>query len=180
MGYESSGFNTPSGKVELYSNRLKEWGFDPLPIYYEPVETPLSDPELAEEYPLLLTNWKAAQFRHSCWRQISSQRDVYPEPAIQIHPETAAGLNIKEGDLVYIETKRGRIRLKASLTEGIDPRVVCADHGWWFPEKGISDGMYGWAESNVNILMNDEQPFNREIGSVNLRGVLCRVYRALP
>jgi hypothetical protein len=54
--------------------------------------------------------------------------------------------------------------------------VVGVDYGWWFPEKGASE-LYGWAESNVNMLTNDKPPFNREIGSANLRGFLCKVYK---
>jgi len=40
--YKEKGFNTPSGKVEIFSNQLLKWGFDPLPIYHEPCETPYS------------------------------------------------------------------------------------------------------------------------------------------
>ena len=174
--YEQNGFKTPSGKVELYSSRLKEWGFDPLPTYYEPPETPYSDPELAKEYPLIFISWKRKPYRHSGGRQIASLRGSHPEPIIMIHPETADKLGIKEGDWVYIETRRGRIRQKATLTASIDPRVVGVDYGWWFPEKGASE-LYGWAESNVNILTNDKPPFNRETGSANLRGFLCKVYK---
>jgi len=174
--YEQNGFKTPSGKVELYSSRLKEWGFDPLPTYYEPPETPYSDPELAKEYPLIFISWKRKPYRHSGGRQIASLRGSHPEPIIMIHPETADKLGIKEGDWVYIETKRGRIRQKATLTASIDPRVVGVDYGWWFPEKGVPE-LYGWAESNVNILTNDKPPFNREMGSANLRGFLCKVYK---
>jgi len=174
--YEQNGFKTPSGKVELYSSRLNEWGFDPLPTYYEPPETPYSDPELAKEYPLIFISWKRKPYRHSGGRQVSSLRGSHPEPIIMIHPETADKLGIKEGDWVYIETKRGRIRQKATLTASIDPRVVGVDYGWWFPEKGVPE-LYGWAESNVNILTNDKPPFNREMGSANLRGFLCKVYK---
>ena len=174
--YESQGFATPSGKIELYSSQLKEWGFDPLPTYREPPETPHSDPELAKEYPLIFTSWKSAPYRHSGGRQIASLRGSHPEPIVTIHPETADKLGIKEGDWVYIETKRGRIKQKATLSTGIDPRVVGADYGWWFPEKEVSD-LYGWAESNVNILTNDKPPFNREMGSSNLRGILCKIYK---
>ncbi|GAI04922.1 unnamed protein product, partial [marine sediment metagenome] len=77
---------------------------------------------------------------------------------------------------VYIETRRGRIRQKAYLTTGIDPRVVGVDYAWWFPEKGASS-LYGWAESNINILTDNKPPFNRETGSTNLRGMLCKVYK---
>jgi anaerobic selenocysteine-containing dehydrogenase len=174
--YEQNGFKTPSGKVELYSSRLKQWGFDPLPIYNEPPETPYSDPELAEEYPLIFTSWKRRPYRHSGGRQIASLRGIHPEPVIMIHPETAHKLGIKEGDWVYIETRRGRIRQKATLTATIDPRVVGVDYGWWFPEKEVSE-LYGWAESNANILTSDKPPFNREMGSAHLRGFLCKVYK---
>lgn len=174
--YEVNGFTTPSHKVEIYSSRLKEWGFDPLPVYYELPETPHSDPELAKEYPFIFTSWKPIAFRHSRLRQITSLRGIYPEPVVYIHPEPAANLGIREGDLVYIETKRGRIKQKAALSTDIDPRVVIADYGWWFPEKGASE-LYGWAEANINVLTNNEPPYSREMGSTNLRGILCKVYK---
>ncbi len=174
--YEITGFETPSGKVELYSHRLKEWGFDPLPIYYELPETPYSDPDLAKEYPLIFTSWKTAAFRHSQGRQISSLRGTRPDPVIYIHPETAEKLDICEGDWVYIETKRGRLEQRATLTTSLDPRVVGVDWAWWFPEKGPS-GSYGWTESNINILTDGEPPYNREMGSPNLRGIFCKVYK---
>jgi anaerobic selenocysteine-containing dehydrogenase len=175
--HEVNGFDTPSGKVELYSSQLKDWGLDPLPIYHEPPETPYSDPELSKEYPLIYTTWKSEPYRHSEGRQIASLRNSHPDPTLVVHPETAGRLGIQEGDWVYIETKRGRIKQKATLAEGIDPRVVGIDYAWWLPEKGVSS-LYGWTESNTNILTDDKPPFNREIGSSNLRAILCKVYKA--
>jgi len=175
--YQPEGFPTPSGKVELYSSQLKEWGFDPLPTYYEPPETPHSSPELAVEYPLVFTNGKRGCYRHSGGRQIASLREEQPEPVTYIHPQTAGSLGIADGDLVYVETRRGRIKQRAALLPDIDPRVVVVDYGWWFPEDGPAD-LYGWAKSNVNILTDNKPPYNREIGSQNLRGLLCKVYKA--
>lgn len=170
-------FDTPSGKVELYSEYLEKHGFDPLPKYYEPPESPLSDPELAKEYPLVLTSAKSGPYRHSGGRQIASLRAIHSEPVLNINPETAGKLGIADGDTVYIETKRGRIEQKAVLTSGLDPRVVVADYDWWFPERGPSQ-LYGWEESNINILTDSDPPYNREMGSTNLRGLLCKVYKA--
>jgi len=175
--YQSQGFPTPSGKVELYSDRLKEWGFDPLPTYYEPPETPYSAPELAREYPLVFTTGKSACYRHSGGREIASLRQSHPEPVTHIHPQTAERLGIADEDWVYIETKRGRIRQRAILSSDIDPRVVVADYGWWFPED-ISTDSNSWARSNINILTDDQPPFNREMGTPNLRGIACKVYKA--
>jgi anaerobic selenocysteine-containing dehydrogenase len=175
--YEQNGFGTPSGKVELYSSQLKEWGFDPLPVYHELPETPYSDPSLVKEYPLILTSCKSSSYQHSAGRQISTLRQRHPEPTVIIHTELAEKMGIREGDWVYIETKRGRIKQKARLTSAIDPGVVVADYGWWFPERGVDD-IYGWSESNVNLLTDNKPPYNREIGSPTLRGILCKVYKA--
>jgi anaerobic selenocysteine-containing dehydrogenase len=172
--YEEKGFETASGKVEIYSPRLDEWGFDPLPTYHEPPETPYSEPGLAEEYPLILTTWKSAPFRHSGGKQVSALRGEHPEAVVYIHHETAEKAGINDGDWVYIETIRGRIKQKACLTKGIDPKVIGVDYAWWFPEKGASS-LYGWAEANVNILVDDRPPYSPEMGTTNLRGILCKI-----
>jgi anaerobic selenocysteine-containing dehydrogenase len=174
--YAVDGFKTPSGKVELYSAQLKEWGHAPLPAYYEPPETPYSNSELAREYPIIVTMGKEAAFIHSDGKQITSLRHSYPDPIIRIHAKTASKLGIKEGDWVYIETKRGRIKQKAVIIESIDPRVVFVDYGWWFPEKGIAE-LFGWADSNFNILTDDKPPYSHAMGSTPLRYFLCKVYK---
>ncbi|MFC2068088.1 molybdopterin-dependent oxidoreductase [Chloroflexota bacterium] len=174
--YKTNGFKTPSGKVELYSSKLKEWGFDPLPVYHEPSESPYSDPDLAKEYPLIFTSHKSAPFHHSQGRQIASLRASHPEPIMSINPKTASNLGIREGDWVYIETKRGKIQQKATLIPDIDPRVVIIDYGWWFPKKEAAE-LFGWAESNINILTDNKPPYALEMGSATLRGILCKVYK---
>lgn len=174
--HERKGFKTPSGKVEIYSSLFEEWGYDPIPVYYEPPETSYSAPELAKEYPLIFTSWHHEGFRHSNNRQVASLRGMEPDPVVEIHPETAKALGIEDGDWVYIENRRGRIKQKAFLTEGIDPRVVAASYGWWFPEKG-AESLHGWRESNINILTTSEPPYNPQIASTNLRGTVCRVYK---
>jgi anaerobic selenocysteine-containing dehydrogenase len=177
--YEKRGFKTPSGKVELYSKQLEELGFDPLPTYHEPPETPYSDPDLFKEYPLLCTTWKLGVYRHSGGRQIPSLRHPHPDPVVIIHPETASKLGIKDGEWVHIETKRGKIRQKANLSTGVDPRVVVVDHAWWFPERDEID-LFGFADSNFNVLTNDQPPFNSEVGSFTIRGFACRVSKGSP
>jgi len=139
--------------------------------------TPYSEPGLAREYPLIFTSCKSAYSRHASDRNITSLRAQHPEPVVEIHTETAKELGIEDGDWVYIETRQGRIKQKATLTTGVDPRVVTVDYAWWFPEKGASE-LYGWKESNVNILTDRRLPFSPEAGSTNLRGISCKVYRS--
>lgn len=174
--YEKVGFITPSKKVEIYSDRLAKLGFDPLPVYREPPESPFSDPELAEEYPLVMTNHKVATFQNSRERMIKTLRQSYPEPLVYIQTKTAENLNIADGDKVFIENKRGRIKQTAALLDDIDPRVIIVDFGWWYPEKDIKD-LHGWAESNVNILTSNKPPFAPELGSATLGGILCKIYK---
>jgi anaerobic selenocysteine-containing dehydrogenase len=175
--FENGGFKTPTGKIELYSTRLEEFGYSPLPYYEEPPESPLSTPEIAKQYPLILTTGARSKFFfNSEHRQIAKLRKAHRYPIAEIHPDTAAGLGIAAGDWMWIETRRGRMRQKAKLTNGIDPRVIQAEHGWWFPEEPGPD--YGVWKSNVNLLTDNQPPYDPAMGTYQLRALLCRVSRA--
>lgn len=147
------GFNTPTGKIELYSSLFEEWGLDPLPFFEEPDEGPVSTPLLMKEYPLVMTtgarNWPSFHSEH---RQVSRLRAIHPNPTIQMHPETAEARGIKTGDWVWVENRYGKVKMCAEVTLGIDPRVVNCDHAWWFPEKKGED-LFGVFESNINQLI---------------------------
>jgi anaerobic selenocysteine-containing dehydrogenase len=175
--YLEKGFNTPSGKAELYSSLCEKWGYEPLPVYHEPEQTPQSNPGLVERYPLILTSSHNANYVHSQDRYLESIRKNKPEPVFFIHPDTAKKLGINEGAMAFIENDKGRIKQKAAFSESIDPRVVSVDYAWWFPEKGIAQ-MYGWDEANINILTDDNPPYSPEMGSPKMRGFLCKVYSA--
>jgi hypothetical protein len=68
------------------------------------------------------------------------------------------------------------MRQKANVSAGVDPRIVVVDHAWWFPERDETD-LFGFADSNYNVLTNDKPPFNKEVGSFGIRGLACRVYK---
>ncbi|MFQ6110579.1 MAG: molybdopterin-dependent oxidoreductase [Nitrospinota bacterium] len=178
--YEEKGFNTPSGKVELYSETLRDFGYDPLPFYQENPETPLSTPEFAEDYPLILiTGSRHVVYFHAANRQIPWLREIAPDPTLEIHPEKAEELGIRDGDWVWVEAPkgRGRVRMKAFLTEALDPRVVHAYSHWWFPERK-EDPLHGVFDSNINVILTNDPPYEPVTGATPLRGNLCRVYKA--
>jgi anaerobic selenocysteine-containing dehydrogenase len=77
---------------------------------------------------------------------------------------------------MWIETKRGRMRQKAKVTSGIDPRVIHVQHGWWFPEQPGPE--YGVWTSNANLLTNNQPPYDPAMGTYQLRALLCRVAHA--
>lgn len=162
--YEKAGFKTSSCKIELLSQRLKDMGYDPLPSYKEPTESPISNPELSKEYPLILTTGaREPVFRHSELRNIPVLRQIWPDPKVKINSNTAMELGIGNGDTIVVETLRGSMEAKAWLREDIDPRVVQVPSHW--PGK-----------SNVNLLTDNEN-CAPAIGSSQLRCQLCRVRR---
>lgn len=166
--------DTPTGKMELYSTTLEEFGLDPLPAYEEPPDSPLSRPDLLEEYPLVLTTggWYL-QYFISENRQVKSLWERRPYPTVEMHPDTAEKYGIADGDWVFIETPRGKITQKALVTEGIDARVVNSRMGFWYPEAESPD--HGFYESSVNMLTCQEPPYDRALGTYQLRGMLCRI-----
>lgn len=174
--YVGRGFNTPSGKVELYSSIMEKHGYDPLPYYSEPPETPVSDPQTALTYPLILTTGGRVQhYFHTEFLQLPSLRSKHPDPIVEINPRTAATHGIKDGDWVWIETRRGRIQQKAKLTDGIDPRVINCQHGWWYPEDPSPE--HGVWKSNANVLTNNAPPYDPLMGTYQLRALLCKIYK---
>ncbi|MEX3009066.1 molybdopterin-dependent oxidoreductase [Hoeflea sp. TYP-13] len=174
---DGAGFKTESGKIELYSLALERLGYDALPTYREPPESPLSTPDVAEDYPLVLTSGaRVLNFFTSEHRQLSRLRRSHPDPLVDLHPETAMEAGIREGDWVWIETRRGRIRQKANLTENIDPRVVHVEFGWWFPER--QDREKGIWQSNANLLTDQGPPYDPAMGTYQLRALLCRISKA--
>ncbi|MFC1972035.1 molybdopterin-dependent oxidoreductase [Chloroflexota bacterium] len=133
---------TPSGMVELYSEALLEMGYDPIPIYREPEEGPVSTPDLYRKYPLNLIS------PHSRWRAHSSfanQPEILQShpPEVLIHTDDAEERGIVNGELVRIFNDRGTFEIKAKVSEGIRPGVVRIYEGGW-PEHGM-----------VNLLTSD-------------------------
>jgi anaerobic selenocysteine-containing dehydrogenase len=174
--YKKKGFSTPTGKLEIYSTLLEKWGYDPLPQFREPPESPYSRPELYKDYPyILITGRRLPGFFHSENRQVPWLRELHRDPVVEIHPETAQKEGIKQGDWVILESPRGKVRQRAKLFEGMDPRVVSAEHGWWYPEN--KDPGHGWNASNINILTdNSFDNCDRAMGSTHVRTLLCKIY----
>ncbi|HVP79763.1 MAG TPA: molybdopterin-dependent oxidoreductase [Thermodesulfobacteriota bacterium] len=174
--YKQGGFSTPTRKFEFCSTALEKMGYDPLPQHREPPESPVSAPKLYKEYPyILITGARPPGFFHTENRQVPRLRELHKDPIVEIHPDVALKEGIEEGDWVVIESPRGKVRQRAKLALGRDPRIVAAQHAWWFPEK--KDPGHGWDESNINILTdNDLDGCDPAMGASNIRTLLCRIY----
>jgi anaerobic selenocysteine-containing dehydrogenase len=167
---EASRVRTPSGKIEIYSEQLTEFDSNPMPRWQELSRFHSGD--LSEEFPLILTTRLEDAYKLTGFKHLESGKKRKPEPTLEMNPGTAESLGLKDGDWVEIETVNGRIRQKLDLDNELDPKVVYASFGWWFPEE--SNNLYEWDRSNVNVLFDTslEEPAT---GTVEVRGIPCRV-----
>ncbi len=172
------GFATTSGKVELYSILREEWGLEPLPHYEEPPFTPVSRPDLAREYPLILsTGRRSFAYFNAEHRMIPWLREIDPYPTLEIHPETAASLGISDGEWVWVENWLGKQKFKAKRTIAVLPQMVMAAHGRWFPEEnGAEPSLFGAWKSNINQLIPMGSQGKDGLGAP-IKNLLCKVYK---
>ena len=165
--YETKGFRTPTGKVELKLSTAEKFKLKALPAY-----TALPEEE-NPDYPLILSSAKSHYYLVSSYRWVEKLRQKQPDPVVEIHPETAAAHGIDEGDRVIIETANGQITQTARITDIVHPRVISAALGWWFPE-GDPSQQYGWREANFNMLTSMSK-LGQEFGTPNIKNIPCRI-----
>jgi len=176
---KKQGYPTPSGKLEIYASTLEEAGLDPMPVFSYPPESYEATPHLAKRYPyILITGSRELNFPyfHTQYHYVPWLREIEPYPPVLIHPETAGRLGIADGDWTWIETRHGKARFKTAITKRVHPKVVSACHAWWYPELPGPD--HGAFESNVNVLVDPQGATDPATGTTELRGLLCRVYKA--
>jgi len=150
------GFDTPTGRIELFSTELERIGLDPLPGFEAPVYTEERSPDLVEGYPLqLITGARVAWFFGAEHRNVPGLRALDPVPRVDVHPDDAGDLGVQAGDWVWVETHYGRARRVISLDTEVRPGVVHAQASWWNPDGGASEaeGLFDLFELNINNLL---------------------------
>jgi anaerobic selenocysteine-containing dehydrogenase len=122
----------PQGKVAIYNTTFEKHGYNPLPEWREPPESPTATPELLERYPLVFSDFHTSKVYTASWqRNVPYLREVMPDPTVQIHPDTAKARGIAHGDWVIVESPHGSLKFKAEIYPGIRSDTVMALHGWW-------------------------------------------------
>jgi anaerobic selenocysteine-containing dehydrogenase len=175
------GLSTPTAKHEIWSTIMETCRPNEdreLPKYIEPPESPLSTPELFEKYPFTcITGRRIPVYFHSEHRQLPWCRELWPVPRVEINPADAAELGIEQGDWVWIENDRGKIRQTADLYYGIKPGMINLEHQWWYPELKQADR--GFALSVANVLV-DPMAADPDTGASMVRGYAVKIYKATP
>jgi anaerobic selenocysteine-containing dehydrogenase len=171
------GFATPTGRIELYVEAFLDIGQPPLPTFTEPALSPRSRPDLAEEFPLVLTCNKPLHFCETQHRGVASLRKHVPDPLVELHPDAAAARGIAEGDWVEIKTPKGAVRARAEFNAALDPAVVSGQHGWYEACEELDLPGYppfGPGSANLNLVLS-QTPSDPISGSSPLRAQVCEV-----
>ncbi len=147
-------------------------GYAPLPIYTEPSEGPVAQPELSQRYPLVFNSGARTQadFR-SQHHNIPSLLRPQPAPLVHLHADDAAKRGIRDGDTVEVVTARGRVRFRARVGEDVIAGVVEANMGGGGPL-----GPPAWQGANVNEL-TDPANYDPISGFPVYKALLCEIVR---
>jgi biotin/methionine sulfoxide reductase len=148
---------TPSGRIELYSEKIAGFGYDNCPphaTWIEPSEW--SGGAAAKNYPLHLVS---SQPRHKLHSQmdsgpISARGKVAGREAVALNPADARSRGIKDGDVVRIHNARGACLAGAVLSDALSPGVAKLSCGAWYDPADTEDGGL-CAHGNANVLTHD-------------------------
>ena len=175
------GFNTATGRVELYSVFSEAINDNPLPYAAEPFYGPYTTPDLYEEYPVIcMTGTRNIQFFHSEHRDNPNLREIQPDPLVELNDEWCKDNEISAGDWVWLESNVGRVKHRAKPTPTLRYGMANVNSGWWFPEMDPHDDpMYGCWDVNPNLLIEPGHQGPTGYGS-DVEAVLCKVYKCDP
>ena len=164
------GFPTPTRRVEIYSERLLQHGYAPVPAFAA------SDITAGPRgFPLRLSSAKSVAYCHSQHRNIASLRRLAPDPVVEMARQAALARGIEEGDWVRIKAPDGSAVARAKLVAGLSPDTVFGQHGWWIdgPSGSPYDASHPLA-ANLNQVTSTAvaDPIS---GSIPLRSWWCEV-----
>ncbi len=163
--YRTRRFGTPSGKVEFYSKKLEDNGYSPVPYFDVHTKNPISFYDKRFEFPILgISGARTNNFTQSQFRNIASLLKLEKECFVDIHPDDARERKILEGDTLKVETPKGRIYMKARISDVVHPGSIRIAWGW---------GEFN-PDYNLNNLTDDDRR-NDITGTPSSRSFMCNI-----
>jgi len=145
LPFAHGGFETASGRAELYSESLKQQGLDPVATFIPPSESRHS--KAAKKYPLEILTRKSDNHLNSSFCNLPAHQKMEEPRLLEISARDAAARNIHEGDEVRVFNDRGSVQLKARVNGATQNGVVAARLDWAkLNPKGV----------NVNVLTSEK------------------------
>lgn len=166
------GFPTPTRRLEIYSERLRDNGQAGVP-HFDPAVLP----PVEAAYPLRLGSAKTVAYCHSQHRNIPSLRRLMPDPIVEMAKQDAEARGLAQGDWAVVRTARGRAVARVSIIRDLEPGGVFGQHGWWVdgPDGSPYDRDHRLA-ANINATI-DTSRADPISGSIPLRCSRCEVER---
>ena len=170
--------------------RRIETYFDPLPFYYEPLETRLTD---TQRYPLNALTQRPMAMYHSWDSQNAWLRQIHSHNYLFVNPRVGAANGFDDGDWIWVESAHGKVRCQCRFSEAVEPGTV-----WTWNAIGKAAGAWALSpkadESRKGFLLNhliaEELPPNEcgehvsnsdpVTGQAAWFDVRVRVYKAGP
>ncbi|MFT3923501.1 MAG: molybdopterin oxidoreductase family protein [Myxococcales bacterium] len=149
--FAEGGFPTPSGKCELYSQRMLDDGYDPLPDYTPPNHA-RATPSESEHYPLLCLSPPAHGFLNSTFVNVERLQKREREPHVLLHPQDAAPRGLSEGQRVRVYNACGELELPARIALDVVPGTLVIPGVWWSkfsPDKRNVNRLVSQAEADM-------------------------------
>jgi anaerobic selenocysteine-containing dehydrogenase len=141
-------FPTPSGRVELVSERLAAMGQPALPTFVAPREGPHGDADLVAQFPLqLLTPKHHTRFLNSSYSALPKHGPAEGTPFVELDAADAAARRLADGDQARVWNDRASVELPVRVSDRLRPGVAAIPFGWWGSQH--ADGR------TANALTND-------------------------
>jgi len=145
IAYEDMKFDTPSGKIELYSSQLSDkWNSSPFPVY-----SPLkSDSDNNRKYPLIFMTPNTGSRIHSQFGNLDVIRQSVETPAVEISLPDALSRNIITGSKIRVYNDRGSFESVAQVTGRLSPGCIVFPNGIRTDEGGGGNLLTGPEETD--------------------------------
>lgn len=162
--FKQKGFDTPSGKIEVYSQRMEDQGFHPLPIY-DPI--PTHETMKNGELVMVIHQWMV--HTHDRTANCMWLSEIIHDNPLLINSATAKKHDLKNYDRVKVISKVGEIETHVRLVEGIHPRVVAIGDscGHWgfgriaqahsFKSQDPNTGLLWWGKKEGGWFPKEER-----------------------
>ncbi|MHC4341070.1 MAG: molybdopterin dinucleotide binding domain-containing protein, partial [Planctomycetota bacterium] len=164
--HETEGFKTPSGKLEIFSPTLRDWGW---PEHSMPgvIESHVAHARLEPDEMVLVPTFRLPTLIHSRSANAKRLYEISHKNPLWMHPDDAARLEIKESDLVRVATAIGWFVLRPFITEGLLPGIVACSHhlGRWHRPEDV-DRASRWASAPVEMTQEGDLWKWRRTGTV--------------
>ncbi len=147
IAWEDMKFETPSGKIEIYSSEAEEkWGISPLPDY-----TPINYTTNEKMFPLEFITPNTGSRIHSQFGNLKIIKETIGELAVLISPDDARARNITTGQKIKVFNQTGEIISKARISNRIQPGLVLLPNGLWLNEGGGGNHLIAGNETDIGF-----------------------------